>query len=127
MIFWLVLKLEISYNIVIISWRFFLVSFRGFVFWRLYFCMVKYLSFHHSSLCLKILFNVNDKATMWHTPCWFCNECCLEYLGRPMLLVWKCRSTYICGPTKKMVFQWLLHPVRFQLSSCKSCMGEIPT
>jgi hypothetical protein len=46
MIFWLVLKLEISYR-VIISWRN-LVSFRGF-FWRLYFCMVKYLRFHSCS------------------------------------------------------------------------------
>jgi hypothetical protein len=44
MIFWLVLKLEISYRAFIISRRI-LVSFRGF-FWRLYFCMVKYLSFH---------------------------------------------------------------------------------
>jgi hypothetical protein len=35
MIFWLRLKLEISYNRIIISWRL-LVSFRGF-FWRLYF------------------------------------------------------------------------------------------
>jgi hypothetical protein len=33
MIFWLVLKFEISYNRVVISWRI-LVSFRGF-FWRL--------------------------------------------------------------------------------------------
>jgi len=46
-IFWLVLKLEISYK-VIISWRI-LISCRGF-FWRLYFCMVKYLSFHNSSI-----------------------------------------------------------------------------
>ncbi len=36
MIFWLVLKLEISYRVIIISRRI-LVSFRGF-FWRLYFC-----------------------------------------------------------------------------------------
>jgi len=50
MIFWLVLKLDISYR-VIISWRI-LVSFRGF-FWRLYFCMVKYLSFHKSSFVLR--------------------------------------------------------------------------
>jgi len=31
--------------------------------------MMKYLSFHNSFFCLKILFNVNGKATMWHTPC----------------------------------------------------------
>ncbi len=47
MIFWLVLKLEISYNRVIISWRI-LISFRGF-FERLYFFIVKYLSFHNFS------------------------------------------------------------------------------
>jgi hypothetical protein len=45
--FWLVLKLEISYR-VIIPWRIW-VSFRVFFFWRLYFCMVKYLSFCNSS------------------------------------------------------------------------------
>ncbi len=40
MIFWLVLKLDISFR-VIMSWRI-LAFFRGF-FWRLYFWMVKYL------------------------------------------------------------------------------------
>ncbi len=64
MIFWLVLKLEISHK-VIISWRILVYS-RGF-FWRLYFCMVKYLSFHNSSFACS-LFNVNDKATVWHIP-----------------------------------------------------------
>jgi len=38
-----------------------LVSFRGF-FEDYIFAMVKYLSFHNSSFCLKILFNVNGKA-----------------------------------------------------------------
>jgi hypothetical protein len=66
MIFWLVLKLEISYKIIISSRIWF--SFRGF-FWRLYFCMVKYLSFHNSSFYLKILLNVNGKPIVWHTPC----------------------------------------------------------
>jgi hypothetical protein len=51
MIFWLVLKLEFSYR-VIISCRI-LVSFGGF-FRRLYFYMVKYLSFHNSSLYIYI-------------------------------------------------------------------------
>jgi hypothetical protein len=68
MIFWLVLKLEIR-DRVIKSWRI-LVSFRGMFFGRLYFCTMKYLSFHNSSFCLKILFNVNGKATVWHTPCY---------------------------------------------------------
>jgi hypothetical protein len=30
--------------------------------------MVKYLSFHNSSFALRYFFNVNGKATMWHTP-----------------------------------------------------------
>jgi hypothetical protein len=51
MIFWLVLKLEISYNRVMISYRI-LVSCRK-CFWRLYFCMVKYLRFHNSSFDLR--------------------------------------------------------------------------
>ncbi len=48
----------------------FLVSFRGFLFfWRLYFCMVKYLNFHNSSsFALRYFFNVNGKAIVWHTP-----------------------------------------------------------
>jgi hypothetical protein len=29
--------------------------------------MVKYLSFHNSSFSLEIHFNVNGKATLWHT------------------------------------------------------------
>ncbi len=49
------LKLEIISYSVIISWRI-LVSFRGF-FQRLYFCRVKYLSFHNSSFALRLTFN----------------------------------------------------------------------
>jgi len=52
MIFWLVLKLEISYR-VIISWKYF--GFFKRIFWRLYFCMVKYLSFHISSFALRYI------------------------------------------------------------------------
>jgi hypothetical protein len=65
MIFWLVLKLEISYR-VLISWRI-LVSFRGlfedyiFAWWNIWVSIIL--------LFIKIVFNVNDKATMWHTPC----------------------------------------------------------
>jgi len=62
MIFWLVLKLEISYYRVIIYLEGLLVSFRGF-FEDYIFCIVKYLSFHSSFFCLKILFNINGKAT----------------------------------------------------------------
>ncbi len=58
-LFWLVLKLEISYNrVIIIFWRI-LVSFRRF-FEDYYFCMVKYLSFHNSSFALRYIFKVND-------------------------------------------------------------------
>jgi len=53
MIFWVVLKLEISYNRIIISSRI-LVSFRGF-FEDYIFCMVKYLSFHNSSFALRYI------------------------------------------------------------------------
>jgi hypothetical protein len=70
MIFWLVLKLEISYRVVI-SWKI-LVSFRGFFEdYYYYFCMVKYLSFHNSSFSVRYFFNVNGKAKVWHTPCLF--------------------------------------------------------
>ncbi len=64
MIFWLVLKLEISY-IDMISSRI-LVSFRGFFFEDYNFCMVKYLNFHNASLALRYFFNVNGKATVCH-------------------------------------------------------------
>jgi hypothetical protein len=64
--YWLVLKFEISYRVIIIAWWIF--GFVEKIFGRLYFCMVKYLSFHNSSFCLKILFNVNGKATVCDTP-----------------------------------------------------------
>jgi hypothetical protein len=52
MIFWLVLKLEITYR-VIITWPILVSS--GGLFWRLYFCMLKYLSFHNSSFALRYI------------------------------------------------------------------------
>jgi hypothetical protein len=64
------LKLEISCR-VMVFWRI-LVSFEE-CFWRLCFCMVKYLNFQNSSFCLKTLLNVNGNATVWHTPCSFRN------------------------------------------------------
>jgi hypothetical protein len=71
MIFWLALKLEISYQ----SYNM-LKTFGFFqrIFWRLCFGMVKYLSFHNSSFALRYIFNVNGKATMWHIPCWIWEE-----------------------------------------------------
>jgi len=50
MIFWLVLKIEIIYTVIILK--------------DLHFHMVKQLSFHNSSFALKILFNANGKATV---------------------------------------------------------------
>jgi hypothetical protein len=52
MIFWLVLKPEISYRVII-----FLRDFGVFqrIFYILHFCMVKYLSFHNSSFPLRSL------------------------------------------------------------------------
>jgi hypothetical protein len=65
MIFWLMLKVEISYKVVI-SWRI-LVSFRGF-FWRfgIFFCMLKYLSFHNSSFALRYFLKCKWQG---HTQC----------------------------------------------------------
>jgi hypothetical protein len=52
---------------VIISWKIFGFFLR--IFWRLYFDMVKYLSFLNSSFALRyFLINVNGKAAVWHTP-----------------------------------------------------------
>jgi hypothetical protein len=67
MIFWLVLKLEISYyRVIIISWRilaFFKKNLRGFfedyifAWWNIWVFLTLF-------FCLKILFNVNGKATV---------------------------------------------------------------
>jgi hypothetical protein len=63
--FWLVLKLEISYR-VITSWKI-LISFEGcfedyiFAWWNIWDFIIFF--------GLKMHFNVNGKATMWHTPC----------------------------------------------------------
>ncbi len=65
MIFWLVLKLEISCR-VIISWRI-LVSFRGF--FEDYIFAWWNMSFHNSSFAIIYFFNVNGKATVRHTFC----------------------------------------------------------
>jgi hypothetical protein len=51
------------------------------IFWRLYFYMVKCLSFHNSSFALRILFNVNGKATMRHTPCFLRERPIGRYYG----------------------------------------------
>jgi len=58
MIFWLVLKLEISYNRdMMISWGGFWFLLKDFFFFEDYnFCMLKYLNFHHSSFALRYKF-----------------------------------------------------------------------
>jgi hypothetical protein len=73
MIFWLVLKLEISYNrVIIISWRI-LDSFRGFFkyyifsWWNIWVSIILLLP-------LRYFFNVNGKAILWHTPCFVCDH-----------------------------------------------------
>jgi len=56
MILWFLLKLEISYRLIIYLEAFWLFLKEDF--FRLYFCMVKYLSVHNSSFALRY-FNVN--------------------------------------------------------------------
>ncbi len=63
MIFWLVLKLEISYR-VMISWRILVSCFVNFLFLH-----VEIFEFSLFFVCLQILFNGIGKATVWHTPC----------------------------------------------------------
>jgi hypothetical protein len=84
MILWLVSKLEISYRVLIYLEGFwFLLEdfFEDYIF-----CMVKYLSFR---FCLKIPFNANGKATVWHTPCFnttnITQVSTLHYKGPKML------------------------------------------
>jgi len=55
----------ISYG-VITSWRILVFFLR--IILKLYFCMVKYLSFNNNNNCFKNFFNVNGKATVWHVP-----------------------------------------------------------
>ncbi len=66
MIFWLVLKLEISYR-VMISLEGFWLFFTGF-FLRLYFMHGEIFEFPSLFFCPKILCNVNGKATHCDTP-----------------------------------------------------------
>ncbi len=50
-------------RLVIISWRIFGFFWR--IFWRFYFCMVKYLSFHNSCFALRCFLKVNGKGLIW--------------------------------------------------------------
>jgi hypothetical protein len=87
MIFWLVLKLEISYNRVIISWR---------IFWRLYFCMVKYSCLHKSSFALGYFFAGHSVT---HPLIVICKSSTFSLHASPheLLINW-------CGPL--LAFSW---------------------
>jgi hypothetical protein len=66
MIFWLVLKLGISYYRVIIFLKEFSFFLEDFYFLRLlYFRMLKYLIFHNSAFCLKIRFICKWQGHVW--------------------------------------------------------------
>jgi len=72
-IFWLVLETwEINSYRVIRYLEGFWSLFEDFLKIKYIFCMVKCLSFLNSSFCIKIHFNVNGKAILWHTPCFLC-------------------------------------------------------
>ncbi len=77
MIFWLVLELEISVR-VMISWRV-LVSFRGF-FFEDYIC-----AWWNIWISIILVFNVNGKVTMWHTPCLLLGKCYKKLIYKPIL------------------------------------------
>jgi len=70
--FWLLLKREISYR-VMVSWRI-LVSFRGF-FLKIMFLHGEIFEFPSFFFCLKIFFNVNGKAALRHSPCFIVSHC----------------------------------------------------
>jgi len=66
MIFLFVLKLEISYR-VIISGRILVFLLEDFL--KIIFLHGEIFEFPSFFFCLKVLLNVNGKATVWHTPC----------------------------------------------------------
>jgi hypothetical protein len=71
MIFWLVLKLEISYRVIIISWRIFEFFIRGFfedfnfARWNIWVSIILLLPEENT------FFYVNGEATVWHSPRFF--------------------------------------------------------
>jgi hypothetical protein len=51
--------------------------------------MVKHLSFHNSSFALRYFFNVKNKATVWHTPCFVLwSHLIPAKLWGPLLQIW---------------------------------------
>ncbi len=112
MIFWLVLKLEINYR-VMISWRI-LVSFRGF-FLKIIFLHDEIFEIsYNSSFCLKILFNnVNGKATAWHTPCYIPLQVALLHLCtnyRPNFFSDRPTNTIFPLAANENAFHFMNHP-----------------
>ncbi len=122
------LKLEISYNRVIIFSRI-LVSFRGFFLKVIFFCMVKYLSF---SIILRspymILFNVNGKVALEHTPLFFffCHIENLQtrYLGRFVEIPWlrfsENNDIYITIIRSQFIWKMAKEPPKNRQLSCGS-------
>jgi hypothetical protein len=109
MIFWLVLKLEISYRVIITSWRI-LVCFRGFFedYYIIFAWWKYYLSFHNSSsFALRYFFNVNGKAKVCHTPKLFlCGKG--GWGTRHMVYLLGCNALigYIIGEIDKLSGDW---------------------
>jgi hypothetical protein len=67
-----VLKLEISYRVLISLEGFLVFLSEDFFLKIIYFCMVKYLNFHNSSFALRILVNVKWQGHSCDTPLVFC-------------------------------------------------------
>jgi hypothetical protein len=65
MIFWLVLKLEISYRVIIYLEGFWFLLEN---FLKIIFLHSEIFEFPQFFFCLKIFFNLNGKAKVWHTP-----------------------------------------------------------
>jgi hypothetical protein len=101
MIFWLVLKLEINYR-VIIFWRVW-VSFRGFL--KIIFMPGEIFEIPLFVFCLKILFYANGNATVWHTPCY-----CLSFHDYLLLVV-----LISCEVLVKFFFWVIGQPLLFAL------------
>ncbi len=87
----------------------------------IYFCMVKYLSFPWLFFCLKIRFNVNCKATVWHTP-WYKSKFVTTWILlsvrilKPLLhlallqVVLNENRQSKTGPSKEMLFHFIYCP-----------------
>jgi hypothetical protein len=87
-IFWLVLKLEISYRVEV-TWRiWFLIEdvFEDYIF------AFENIWVSTILFCLKILFNVNGKAIAWHSSCWDLYE--LLAVNFENILLWNLQNKH---------------------------------